>query len=79
MDREPPLVITHGPAAEVLYEGAQFDVDIGNAGGGAAAKTRTRRKVEATWREATLSARSWWDLVLRGDPPCYRKGSRFRR
>ena len=26
-----PLAITHGPAAEVLYEEAEFDVDMGNA------------------------------------------------
>jgi len=38
-----PLAITHGPAAEVLYEGAECDVDMGKAAGapkvGAAAKT----------------------------------------
>ena len=26
-----PLATTHGPAAEVLHEGAQCDVDMGNA------------------------------------------------
>ena len=26
-----PLAITHGPAAEVLYEGTEYDVDMGNA------------------------------------------------
>ena len=29
MDR--PLAITHGPAAGFLYEGAECDVDMGNA------------------------------------------------
>jgi len=26
-----PLATTHGPAAEVLYEGAECDLDMGNA------------------------------------------------
>jgi len=30
-----PLATTHGPAVEVLNEGAECDVDMGNAAGGA--------------------------------------------
>ena len=47
-----PLATTHGSAAEVLYEGAKFDVDMGNAAealettAAAAARVRPPRPVD---------------------------------
>jgi len=43
-----PLATTHGPAAEVHYEGAQCDVDIGNAAKAAEATAAAAAGVRPT-------------------------------
>ena len=52
----PPAAL-HGPAAEVLYEGAEFDVDMGNAAEAlaatAAAAARVRLPRPANWGTTT--------------------------
>ena len=46
-----PLATTHGPAAEVLYEGAECDVDMGNVAEApvAAAAGEVRPPRPANW------------------------------
>ena len=56
-----PPVTTHGPAAEVLYEGAECDVDMGNAAGAsattAAAAARVRPPRPVNWSTMTRGQR----------------------
>ena len=54
-----PLATTHGPAAEVLHEGAQCDVDMGNAAEAseAAAAARVRPPRPADWGTMTRGQR----------------------
>ena len=75
-----PLATTHGPAAEVLYEGAECDVDMGNAAGAPVAeamgvrpprpsnwgsKPSTRKR---TGGGATRESRMGWGYDVLGLP-----------
>jgi len=59
-----PLVITHGPATEVLIEGAECDVDMGNAveasAATAAAAAGVRPPRPAAWGTMTRGQRKHW-------------------
>jgi len=57
-----PLVITHGPVAEVLYDGAEFDVDVGNAAWalGAAEAARARPPRPSNWGAMSRSQKKNW-------------------
>jgi len=57
-----PLATTHGPAAEVLHEGAQCDVDMGNAAEAseAADAARVRPPRPSNWNAMTPSQKKNW-------------------
>jgi len=59
-----PLATTHGPAAEVLFEGKGCDVDVGNAAEAseatAAAAVRARPPRLENWGTMTRKQRKSW-------------------
>jgi len=59
-----PLATTHGPSAEVLYEGEECDVDIGNAAepleATAAAAAGVRPPRPSNWSTMTKDQKRRW-------------------
>jgi len=78
---EAPPATTHGPAAEMLYEGAECDVDMGNAAEASAttatAAARVRPPRPANWGTMTKPS-NWGAMSGTQRKNWYRQGGKER-